>query len=102
MSAVQEESGMVKFDISKEDARIVAKIIDRADRLGLIRPSDDTLSINMDLVATHANGCPMDFARMLEADDFNFTHDYCGISRHIDRETGELTGFFLPRFAKRN
>lgn len=88
----------VKFDISDEDSRWVESILYRARILKL---TTDPLSSRMDLIATHANGCPMDFKRMFEADDFNLTHDFCGIARHIDRRTGKLTNCFLPRFAKK-
>ena len=91
----------VKFTTTAHEAKTIGKIVDRAKKLGLMRRGDDRLSIMMDLSATHANGCPMDFDRMLAADDLNFMHDYCGISRHIDRSTGELTGFFRPRFASK-
>lgn len=57
------------------------------------------LSMEMDLVATHANGCPMDFAKLEAADDFNLLHDVIGIERHLDRETGQLGDFFRPRCA---
>lgn len=91
----------VSFKTTPAEFATIRKIIDRAAAHGLIRKHDDRLSISMDLAATHANGCPMDFDRLLAADDFNFAHDYCGIARHIDRETGQLTDHFLPRFAKR-
>lgn len=37
----------------------------------------------------------------LQADDFNFAHDYCGIKNNIKREEFPATdfGFFHPRFA---
>lgn len=38
----------------------------------------------------------------LEADDFNFAHDFIGIRLHINRSKGFPTtdfGFFVPRFA---
>jgi hypothetical protein len=37
----------------------------------------------------------------LQADDFNFAHDYCGIQNNIKRGEFPATdfGFFLPRFA---
>lgn len=60
----------------------------------------DRLSLHMDISATHANGCPLKLKELLEADDFNFLHDICGIIRHIDRKTGKLTNFFWPRYAK--
>lgn len=61
----------------------------------------DRMSITMDITATHANGCVLDLARLLAADDFNFCHDVFGISQHIDRRTGKLLNFFSPRFAVR-
>lgn len=86
----------VSFDISDTDAILVTEIVNRAAKL--IGRRIDKLSLRMDLVACHANGCPMDFARLANSDDFNLSHDVFGISRHIDRETGALTRCFLPRF----
>lgn len=62
------------------------------------------LNLVMDLTAADGeNGNkPLDWTRLLAADDANFMHDIGGISRHIDRETGELTGCFVPRFTKRS
>jgi hypothetical protein len=59
------------------------------------------LEFEMDLVACHANGCPLDFPRLLNADDFNFAHDVFGIERHLNRCTGKLGNCFLPRFHQR-
>ena len=93
----------VSFDIPKADAKTITQIINRAVELSPDHgwTPDDRLSLVMDLTATHANGCPMDFDRLLEADDFNFSHDVFGIMRHIDRATGELGDHFLPRFASK-
>jgi hypothetical protein len=52
----------------------------------------------MDITAIHCNGTPLRLADLAAADDFGFFHDVYGINRHIDRDTGTLTGFFLPRF----
>lgn len=93
---------MVKFDISDDDLKIVVKIVSRACKHA--RENGDkipSLDLQMDLVATHANGCPLRFADLLAADDFNFWHDISGIRAHLDRETGNLTRCFLPRFSKR-
>lgn len=90
----------ISFTTTRHEFDTIMKIIDRAQAHGLIRRGDDRMSISMDLCAVHANGCPMDFDRFLAADDFNFTHDYCGIARHIDRSTGKLGDMFLPRFAR--
>lgn len=62
---------------------------------------EDRMSFIMDLSA--ADGCngnlPIDWDRLIEADDFNFMHDIGGIHHHLDRSTGKLEGGFLPRFA---
>ncbi len=62
-------------------------------------PADRLLKaeVMMDITATHANGCPLDLDKLLAAPDFDFAHDVFGIRRHLDRTTGELRDFFLPR-----
>ena len=89
----------VSFDRTPEESRLIDQIVDRAAAIS--GGELDRLSTVMDLAATHANGCPMDFARLAEADDFNLAHDVFGIERHIDRATGKLGGCFRPRFARR-
>lgn len=95
----------VSFDISKADRALVSRIVKRS-RDVLKTYSPDTrlrpvMEMQMDLIATHANGCPLDFARLLKADDFNLLHDVLGIERHLDRDTGQLLHCFLPRFARK-
>ncbi len=51
----------------------------------------------MTLIATHSNGCPLDFRKLLELDKVDFGHDITGIDCFLDKETGELTGHFLPK-----
>lgn len=79
--------------------KLIRKIVTRA--IGLYGPEVtlDRLSTEMDLSATHANGCPLNFDRLLAFDDFSFMHDITGIYRHLDRETGKLVDFFRPRCA---
>ncbi|WP_156397337.1 MULTISPECIES: DUF6874 family protein [unclassified Sphingomonas] len=94
------------FDIDEADNAYVDQVIERYAAVylkifGSELPHDGRLSHRMDLVATHANGNPMDFAKLLAADDFTFAHDIGGIDRHIDRRTGKLLGHFLPRCSKR-
>lgn len=88
---------MIQFNISKEDSALVSAIVDRAAAMQKI----DRMAMHMDLTACHANGCPMDFQRLLDADNFNFSHDVAGINRHINRETGKLEDCFLPRFSQK-
>lgn len=58
-------------------------------------------NLSMDLAATHANGCLLDFQVLLGFDDFNFNHDIDGISACLNRQTGALGNYFVPRCAKR-
>ncbi|GLK77997.1 hypothetical protein GCM10008171_32510 [Methylopila jiangsuensis] len=88
----------VSFAVSAADRALVDKIVSRALADGLIRKRE-RLSTEMDLCATAANGCPMDFAKLLAADDFNFAHDLYGIEDHLDRATGRLLNHFRPRCA---
>lgn len=98
MAKRQSTACVVSFSITFEDSALVHKIVRRAKRESLL--GGRTLKdLNMDLVATHANGCPLDFIRLLDADLFNFSHDIAGIVRHLDRSTGQLTNCFLPRTA---
>lgn len=96
----------VKFTATSEEREIVCRIGRRVAELYVERgeeipPHAVVLRVQMDLIACHANGCPMDFARLGNADDFNLLHDVEGIARHLDRSTGKLTDMFLPRFAKK-
>lgn len=87
---------MIRFDVSPEEFDTIAVIADRAvaKRIGT---RQDWL---MDIAATHRNGMPLRLKELAEADDFNFMHDVCGIRRHLNRDTGELGGCFVPRFAE--
>lgn len=88
-----------RWDATAEDYDLMDKIADRAITGRAQRSVRQTLL--MDLNACHSNGCPMDFARLLAADDFNFWHDVNGIQRHIDRTNGKLLDCFVPRYAVR-
>ena len=91
---------MVSFKVASDEIDTISKIVDRAMELYRRhghRPN--RMTVHMDVTATHANGCALRLAELLEADDFNFAHDLYGIDRHLDRNTGKLTDHFLPRFA---
>ena len=88
-----------KFDgCTKTDYKLIIKIIARAAGRGFasVRTQDD----EMDLVACHSSGCPLDFKNLLEFDDADFGHDFNSIRRHINRTTGELENWFHPRCAR--
>lgn len=94
----------VSFAVTPGERKLIDKITRRyaAMRRAQDIPTSraDRTEIEMDLAATHANGCPMDFAKLLAADDFNFAHDVAGIRQHISRTDGTLRDCFLPRCSR--
>lgn len=85
------------FKATKDDYLLIDAIVARAVADGVIQKRH-SMNVNMDLNACHSNGCPMDFKALFGSDPGNFAHDVCGITRHIDRRTGQLQDCFLPRF----
>lgn len=90
----------VSFKSSKEDSELIARIVERAEVIyaanGL---ACDRLGLTMDILAVHANGCPLDLQGFLNMGQYDFVHDIAGIVRHLDRSTGRLMDCFLPRCA---
>ena len=88
------------WEASDDEAALISDIADRAVAIYQRRGAKiDRLDLEMSLTAVHLNGCPLRLEDLLEASDFSFMHDIAGISRHIDKRTGELTANFLPRYA---
>jgi len=79
-----------------EKLNLLARICDRAERLGIRKGSRLTATMDVNLAADHFN---MKLNEWAEADDFNFAHDFVGIQNHIDRITKTFDNRFLPRFA---
>lgn len=100
----------ISFEISRTDAATIRAIVkrmlalnDRVNNSGQLNQKVDlgsAMDLEMDLVACHANGTPLDLVKLATADDFNLAHDMLGIRRHLNRITGELDGRFLPRCAR--
>lgn len=92
----------VSFNATKEEQAVVTSIAQRAISIAALNGVRGVKPIDfeMDIIATHANGCPLDLDRLSAADEFNFVHDVFGIRRHLNRETGKLENCFLPRHAK--
>lgn len=86
---------MIDFETSREDTLTIHAIAKRAASFLNL----DLLAISMDITACHLNACPLRLVDLLAADDGNLAHDIGGIARHLDRETGDLRGCFVPRFA---
>ena len=89
----------IDFAVTRAEHDLIHQIVKRAmsEHPGYFDP----LTLDMDLTAAHMNGCRLDLSALLAAEAFDFAHDIAGISRHIDRESGELGDCFVPRFAKR-
>lgn len=91
----------VSFEVTEQEMAAISKIAKRAVEMASVAGVDyDMMCASMDITACHANGNPLKLEELLNADDFNFSHDVFGIRRHIDRDTGELTGHFLPRYSQ--
>ncbi len=89
---------MINWEIGATDLLLIRDIVKRVIK----EPTSvgvNVLDAEMDLMATHANGCPLKLKELLEAKDFDFWHDINGIGRNINRGTGELENCFLPRYA---
>lgn len=84
----------------RQEFEVIGKICERAEALGLSDPKR-RFTLLMDLDKTNES-VGLDLVGLLEADELNFSHDIIGIQRHINRETGELMDFFLPRYAKQD
>jgi len=86
----------IKFGtITRYEVDTIHKIADRALQFGKRSKMDWA----MDITACHCNGNPLRLDELLASDDFNFTHDVLGISRHLNRDTGKLSDF-SPRFSQ--
>ena len=84
---------MINWNVTKEENDVIHKIAIRAKVM--IMEND----IERDITATHLNGCPLKLDDLLAADASDFCHDVFGIARFLDRETGKLGSYFVPRFA---
>jgi hypothetical protein len=90
---------MIDWNISRKDLDTILLIVERVFTEFPNYP-DDKRSLLMDLNACHTNGCPLDLAGLLTMPRLDFSHDIYGLRQHLNRETGKLEDFFVPRCAK--
>lgn len=104
LAAQEKPAGhQISFDVPARYLSLIQQIAVRADKDIFSRYahiSQSILTTEMDLSACHAQGCELDFERLLAAPAEDFEHDILGIRRHLNRETGYLEDFFVPRYAK--
>lgn len=92
---------MINWSASFNDCRAIAAITRRAVTTIPVLGDTPFVELEMDITACHCNGCPLDLEKLLNAGEFDFTHDVLGIRRHVSRETGEMQNCFVPRCAVR-
>lgn len=93
----------INWAIGPEDLKLIHEITRRARDVGHLRGRplvDNLLHLEMDLVACHLNGCPLDLKALLNFRLVDFVHDLLGIHRHLSTTDGSLGGQFLPRCAR--
>jgi len=91
-----EAAALADLIVTDDDFALAKQIALRAFQAGVDWAGD----IEDDLLLVHANGCPLDFKALLDADDAALLAELHGIQSHLDRNTGQMLGFFWPRFAR--
>ena len=92
---------MIKFTATKAEIEIISEIARRA--VGMTAGTDidyPMQDIMMDIEACHCNGCPLKLEELADAPNADFSHDVFGIRFHLNRKTGGLENWFLPRYAQ--
>lgn len=79
-----------------DDMDIIAAIAKRAVKGDKRYVQIDTM---MDISCVH-DAEPLELSNLLKARDTDFWHDIHGISKNLNRESGELENCFSPRFSK--
>lgn len=85
----------------KEKFILYDKIVERAKSLNLLNDEKRCHMMDVESADLHFN---MRLQEWLDADNFNFARDFCGIRNNIVRGKFPSTefGFFVPRFAGRS
>lgn len=84
--------------LNKEQTNLTTKIVNRAEKLGLMQTDRITALLDLEKATGHFN---LRLADMLNADVFNFAHDFVQIQNDINRATGKFSNRFVPRFSGR-
>ncbi len=88
----------MKFSRTALEEELIEKIAERAKKK---YSKLDRATLEMDLIACHSNGTPIQFDQLFAFDDVDFFHDIFGITKNINRKTGKLENYFFPRAAVR-
>jgi hypothetical protein len=89
-----------EIKIEARDLQLIREIALRTSRLcRALGVTYSVLDAMMDLQVVH-DRVGLRLGELLAAPGSDFNHDVLGIRSHLNRETGELEGCFLPRLAK--
>lgn len=83
--------------LNKETFVKIVDIAKRAEQMELLL--FDRMSLIMDLECANEE-FNLRLDDLLQADDFNFSHDIVGIQNNLNRRTKEMENFFVPRYSK--
>lgn len=72
------------------------RIVKRAQSMGIAIGEQVTQLMDIEFADRYFN---LRLDEFLNADDFNFAHDFIGIQRNINRVTKQFENCFVPRFA---
>lgn len=81
----------------KQKIETIDKIVTRAEEMGIALGKRITHFLDVE------NACKqfdIDLEGWLNADDYNFGHDFIGIYNNTNRSTKEIENLFVPRFAR--
>lgn len=81
---------------NKETFLKIVDIAKRAEEKNLLM--FDRMSLIMDLKCVNEE-FNLRLEDLLNADDFNFSHDILGIQNNLNREERKMENLFVPRFA---
>jgi hypothetical protein len=81
---------------NKEDEKLINLIVKRAIKEKIAKKRDEFDRV-LDMCAAHEK-FTLRLKELLDADIFNFHHDFGGIVFNLNRTTGDF-GFFIPRFS---
>lgn len=90
----------VSFEATAETKKLIQRVAERGAGIRAWQTRGfNMIDCEMCLIVCHNCGCPLDFQKLLDAPQADFTHDILGIIGNINRETGKLDNFFDPRCA---
>ena len=87
------------MDEIKKEKSIIEKIVDRAQKLKVLKMDREVAVAFMELATKHYD---LSLERMLEGSDFDFMHDFVYMPQHFHKETGTFDNLFLPRFSSQS